>query len=266
MAKYRTIAGVERVIYDSMEEFRAANPGGIVNLEWRKGREGDWVLGDDGSVMQVLKFGRVSSKSPREYIRTATGTFILSSKTCLNNTFKENIYSFSGRRATNTRPSMRERAFVAYIILGCEPFRAYMEIYRTENMAYAKMKAYSLLTRGNTMSIIRDSIDRAGGKTGATLEWAMKSIKDTVDGSANENVKLKGADLIAEYHGAKGKENVSPMGDAGSFQGFGPDALPEGETKQIAEQVPMEEVPPQKQGEPRQVVSGEYPASSPSVA
>jgi len=219
-----------------MAEFKAAHPDGLVALEWRKGREGDWVLADDGTVMQVLKFGGVTSKCPREYIRTATGTFILSPKTRLDSTFRENIHSFGGRWPRDNRPSARERAFYAYVILGCNPVKAYTEIFKSKNEGYARNQSYLLLGRTSMVSAIRDSIEKAGGKTGATLEWAMGSIKETVDGSVDERVKLKGADMIAEYHGAKGKDTAPQAAPAGAFQGFGEEALPEGEKKQIPEQ------------------------------
>lgn len=235
MARYRTIAGIEHVVYNSIEEFKASNPDGLVALDWRKGREGDWVLADDGAVMQILKFGKIFSRRPREYIRTAPGTFVILPNTYLDSRFRENPYSFGGSWPAYTKPSTRDRAFGAYIILGCDPLKAYMEIFRSKNEAYAKEKAYSLLARGNIMSAIRDSIERAGGKTGATLEWAMASIKETVDDSENESIKLKGADMIAEYHGAKSKENVSPMEPAGGFKGFGVSELPEGEKRQLPE-------------------------------
>lgn len=235
MARSRLIAGIEHVVYDSMEEFKASHPDGLVALEWQKGREGDWVLADDGTVMQILKYGLVSSKSPAKYIRTAAGTFILRPGTILDGRFRENVYSFGGHLPTSARPSIRERAFVAFVLLGCEPVKAYMEIFRTNNEIYARMKSYTLLGRTNIMNEIRESIGKAGGKTGATLEWAMGSIKDTVDGSKDERVKLKGADMIAEYHGAKSKDGSAGagMGSTDGFQGF--TELPEGETKQLAE-------------------------------
>lgn len=240
MAKHRTIAGIEHVVYDSMEEFKIANPDGLVALEWRKGREGDWVLADDGAVMQVLKFGKVVSGSPREYIRTAAGTFTLLPNTRLDSIFRERIYSFSGRADAYARPSGRQRAFVSLIILGYDPVSAYLKVFNTTNEMYAKQRAYTLLGKGDIMSAIRDSIERAGLKTGATLEWAMESIKKTVDESDNEGTKLKGADMIAEYHGAKSKENPAPAGAPldGVFKGFGTNELPEGEQRQLPESLP----------------------------
>jgi len=214
-----------------MEEFQSYNPGIPVNLEWRKGRLGDWVLGDDGSVMQVLKVGSVSSTSPRDFIRTPAGTFVLIPKTRLDSVFRENIYSFGGHR-TSPKTSKREQAFVSFILLGYEPVMAYLKAFRTNNELYAKQHAYLLLGKERIMTAIKESIKQAGEDTGATLEWAMESIKKTVDDSKSESIKLKGADMIAEYHGAKNKETGGPdVGLIGAFKGFS--ELPE--TRQIEE-------------------------------
>lgn len=232
MAKYRTIAGIEHVVYDSMEEFKKSNPDGLVNLDWRKGREGDWVLADDDSIMQVLKYGKVSSDNPREYIRTAAGTSIIWDKGRLDSNFKECIYSFGGKLTRHTNLSLREKAFVVFILLGLDPLAAYLRAFKATNEYRARLRAYILLAKGEIVEAIRKGIEEAGESSGATLEWAMKSIKGTVEGSKSDSIKLRGAGMIADLHA--GEKNSSPAdGLLSGFRGFGAEALPEGDTKQI---------------------------------
>ena len=232
MAKYRTVAKVEHVVYDSMEEFKIAHPGEIVNLDWRKGRDGDWVLGDDGSVMEVLKYGKVVSYSPREYIRTASGTFVIWDKGCLDSNFRENIYSFSGRWGRSNRLSLREKAFVCYIILGCKPVEAYLRAFKTASVERARQRAYMLITKERIMTAIKEAVEEAGEQTGATLEWAMKTIKDTVEKTDKPSVKIRGASIVAELH-TKDKSGGAPGWPSDPFQGFSVKELPEGERKQL---------------------------------
>lgn len=233
MAKSRTVAGVEHVVYDSMEEFRAKYPEGLVNMDWRKGRDGDWVLGDDGSVMQVLKHGRVSSSTPREYIRTAAGTFVIWEKARLDSNFRDYIYSFGGHRPDPDRVSNRERVFASFLVLGCTPAEAYLKVFRTKNERFARISAFNLITKGKMMTAISDAIREAGERTEATLEWAMKTIKDTVEKKeCSDSVKIRGASMIADLH-TKDKDASPPGLGPGSFQGFNAGELPADETRQI---------------------------------
>lgn len=234
MAKCRTVAKVEHTVYDSMEEFKIFNPDTLVNLEWRKGREGDWVLGDDGSVMQVLKYGRVSSSTPREYIRTASGTFAIWGKARLDSNFREFIYSFGGHPPNHNRISRRERVFASLIVLGYTPAEAYLKVFRTKNERNARLRAFDLLKRGKMMTAISDIIREAGERTDATLEWAMKTIKETVESSDSDSVKIRGASMIADLH-TKDKNGGGPGAPSDPFLGFSTRELQADETKQITD-------------------------------
>ena len=55
-------------------------PGDLIVLsDWKKGNIGDWVMADDGCVIQILRKGsmyRTKDKN-REYVGTCTGTFAI---------------------------------------------------------------------------------------------------------------------------------------------------------------------------------------------
>ena len=76
----RKINKVNHPIYESIEEFRKYNPNINIVKNWRDGKEGDWIVSDDGQVCQVLKRGelkhRKDSKIIKNYIRAPLGTFL----------------------------------------------------------------------------------------------------------------------------------------------------------------------------------------------
>ena len=58
MPQSKVIKGVRHYIYDTREEFREKYPVTPLVKDWRKGREGDWVLSDDGRIVQLLKVSK----------------------------------------------------------------------------------------------------------------------------------------------------------------------------------------------------------------
>ena len=84
-------------VFDAKEEV----PSDIRYIEdWRDGRISDWVLADDGCIIQILRKGEMVKPKGKnrilEYIGTCTGTFVVSSKTSLDTSKRVNIYSFGG--------------------------------------------------------------------------------------------------------------------------------------------------------------------------
>ena len=238
MAKYRTIAKVEHVIYESMEEFKESNPDEKVNLEWRRGRAGNWVLGDDGSVQEVLKRGALGT---REYIRTAAGQFAIWDGGYLSSNFKKCIYNFSGKTHPSGRLSQRERIFVSMMALAistgnyADPVEYYLKVFKTNSESIARVKVKLLIEQERIVSAIKKSVESAGEETGATLEWSLETIKKTVDESKSDAIKIRGAGMIADLHT---KENASPTGGemAGAFQGF--TEIPPGDAPAEHKQLP----------------------------
>ena len=233
MAKHRTLGRLEHTVYDSMAEFKESNPDGQVNLDWKSGQEGDWVLADDGSGQQVLKRGIAGNKS---YIRTPPGTFMIKDNVRLDNEFRENAYNFSGKILKGERLSKRERMFVALISLSIltenyrDPVKTYLGIFPTTKEVVARAKVKALIVKEKIVTAIKNTINAAGEETGANLEWAMNTIKKTVDASASDAIKIRGAGMIADLHT---KEKEIPDQMAGAFKGF--TELPESEQKQLAE-------------------------------
>ena len=94
------------LIYDSLDEFNKDAGGESCVENWRRGQEGDWVLTDDGRVLEILK--RAAFKSgrwtSREYVRTVCGTFLVLDDMSMDSVLRKNPYSFSsGKTAGDVR-------------------------------------------------------------------------------------------------------------------------------------------------------------------
>jgi len=77
------VKGKDHVVYDSIEEF----PDTMRYLkDWRDGDLGDWILADDGCIIQVLRVGTFAK--PKGKIRTLKYASVLSrpwETNCANN-------------------------------------------------------------------------------------------------------------------------------------------------------------------------------------
>ena len=102
--EYREIKGVKHYVYDTVEEFQS-NHKDIKPKEWKDNpQEGDWVVADDGGVVQILKRNGISHPNDRKnwklnrgYVRTVVGTFLLNNKSKMDTNFDlhPNRYTFS---------------------------------------------------------------------------------------------------------------------------------------------------------------------------
>lgn len=141
------------LIYDSLDEFNKDNDGNPCVENWRLGQEGDWVLTDDGRILEILKRSEFKSGHSRgkEYVRTVCGTFLATDNAVMDSVLRKNPYSFSSGkspadvRRTRKRTNVREDIFSGYVAGGMEDFKAYMLAFPTENPTHAKREAKLLL-------------------------------------------------------------------------------------------------------------------------
>ena len=52
---FKKVKGINHYLYDSIQEFRLHHPNTPLNENWRKAKEGEWVVTDDQNVCQILK-------------------------------------------------------------------------------------------------------------------------------------------------------------------------------------------------------------------
>lgn len=113
--------------------------------DWREGKVGDWVLTDDGKILQILR--RYKTKTG-ECLGTCTGTYVVSDDTVMDSIRKGDIYSISGRnwydRLVNRKePTTCEVRFAQRIALGEDQVEAYMAVYPTKSEDTAKRRQQS---------------------------------------------------------------------------------------------------------------------------
>ena len=138
--RHYTVNKVQHTVFDSEDEI----PANIHYLrEWRECVLSDWVLADDGCVIQILRKGSMVKPKGKvrklEYVGTCTGTFIVSSKTKMDTSRRTNIYSIGGDVERNQRLddrealSTREEVFVQYLAGGMDARKAYLKAFPTNN-------------------------------------------------------------------------------------------------------------------------------------
>ena len=85
---------IQHTVFESENEV----PREIEYLEdWRDGHQSDWVLSDDGCVIQILREGTMLKPKGKirsvRYLGTCTGTFLVSDKVKMDTSKRINIYS-----------------------------------------------------------------------------------------------------------------------------------------------------------------------------
>ena len=143
---------IQHTVFDSEDEVSSD----IHYLrDWRDASLSDWVLADDGCIIQVLRMGKMMKPKGRvrevTYIGTCTGTFVSSPSVKMDTSRRIDIYSLSGRIERNQRLeereslSTREELFVQYLSGGMDPRKAYLKAFPTNNPGYAGMRAGQLV-------------------------------------------------------------------------------------------------------------------------
>jgi hypothetical protein len=100
---------IQHTVFDSEDEV----PSDIHYLrDWREASLSDWVLADDGSIIQVLRIGTMMKPKGKvrrvTYIGTCTGTFVVSKKGKMDTSRRINIYSIGGNVERNERLDERK--------------------------------------------------------------------------------------------------------------------------------------------------------------
>ena len=203
--------------------------------DWREGKVGDWVLTDDGKVLQVLR--RYKTKTG-ECLGTCTGTYVVSSDAVMDSVRKGDIYSISGRnwydRLVNRKePTACEIRFAQRIALGENQVDAYLAVYPTKNEDAAKKKAAILVKQERIQKLVRQDLKDSFSKLNIDLDYLIESAKDVVDGGKNDSDRLKALNMLWDAFGVVEQQKVTEV--KGIFQGFQPEELTGIERKELAE-------------------------------
>lgn len=207
------------------EEF--PNPDETITDDWREGQEGDWVLTDDGEVVQILKRKAMTSTGKQgSWVRTICGTFICRPGDRMDSRLRKNIYSFGGDKTAEEHfrerkaPTRRERLFVSYYLTDIDhPIEAYFKAFPTQNSKWASDQAYKLLRQRRIVQLITETIQDAAKEQGVTEGFIIQESKKAVEGAVGEK-KIPGLRFLSELIGIGGfaKETATALPSRGVFE------------------------------------------------
>ena len=227
----KTIKGVTHYLYSTEIDFKRAYPGYETLNHWREGNNEEWVLTDDGGVVQILKRGVIKDKKggKKPYIRTICGTFLTESKDEMRNEIAENIYTFARtneykRFIKKEEVSSREVLFARYIANGNNAISAYKLAYSTDNESYARSRSTQLLKTKRMQNMISEETKKVLEEEGVSANYLIQRYKQIADISENDGYVLKSLDSLAKISGLfdtqeKSKEELTV------WTGFTPEQL-----------------------------------------
>ena len=236
MRSYR-VSGVAHRVYEPDDPLP---DGMVVQPDWREGEPGEWVRANDDCVIQILRRGRMhrtkGKKKIREYVGTCTGTFIVSAKSKMDTSRRENIYSFGGTRHSDdilldrTSLSTCEHAFVIYLSQGVPMDEAYLRAFPTENRRYAFSRAKKLVKTERVHTAMKEELKPVLEELGINESYVLEKIKATAETADKEDVRLRALFKLSDIMDLEDKNETKVTQITGAlFKGFSPDELEEAE-------------------------------------
>ena len=224
---------INHTVFDSFEEV----PADISYLrEWRDGRISDWVLTDDGCVIQILREGTMLKPKGKvrevRYVGTCTGTFIVSKSTKMDASKRVNIYSLGGNLERNERIetrenlSSREHTFVQFIASGMDPRQAYLKAFPTNDPHYAGIRAGQLVKTTRIKTAMKEELKPVFEELGIDETSILSNIFTIAQSSEKDETKLKALFKLADIMDMEDKNKTQVTQLTGAvFQGFSDDKL-----------------------------------------
>ena len=228
MRKY-TVKDQSHTVYDNTDEL----PEDLKFLDnWREGDIGDWVLADDGCIIQVLRTGVFARPTKKikalKYVGTCTGTFICKDAYKMDCDKRENIYNISGKSPyTQTierkEVTCKERIFASFIAEGMERTEAYLRAFETKSKHYAQAQAGLLLKQERVRTVMKEALKPVLAKLGINDTMVLSGIKDVAVSGEKDSDKLKALFELADILEIKEtKKEITAIGGA-VFKGFLPE-------------------------------------------
>ena len=235
MRHYR-VNSIEHVVFDNSDEV----PGDVDYLyNWKHGHLGDWVVSDDGCIIQIIREGKMKKSKgvnrEKTYLGTCTGTFVVSDSTKMDTSKREDIYSLGGRerneRVENKENlSSREHTFVQYLVSGMDPRKAYLKAFPTDDPHYAGLRAGQLVKTTRIKTAMKEELKPFMEELGIDEAYILKNIKSVVDSAQKDDTKLKALFKLADIMDMEDKNKTQITQLTGAvFQGFSKDKLEEAE-------------------------------------
>jgi len=235
MRKYK-ISNCWHYVYEDKDEV----PSDItVRANWRNADIGDWILSDDGCVIQVLRKGKMKTTSGRNkvrvYLGTCTGTFTTDKSSEMDTSKRDNIYSFGGKTKEDilldrTILSQSEELFVQYLASGLPAREAYIKAFPTNKPGYASLMAGKLIKTERVRTAMKKELKPFLDKLGIDETWILSGIKDMAEFAEKDETQLKALFKLSDIMDMEDKSSSKVTQLTGAvFKGFTDDLIEEAE-------------------------------------
>jgi len=242
--KYETIRDTKHYVYDTEAEFARHHPDESIVSPWQDAAEGDWVLSDDGRIVQILKRGDLphphdnkNYKAADGYVRTIVGSFRVTDDTYMDTDFDshKSRYSFSKtykdrkkRVYEREKLTKDERQFAVMVSTGRNPEKALAEI-RNRDPKGIRDDANRLLKQERVRKEIARSVRDTASYLGLDDEYVLRGLKEFHEKALDEQVSLRALLEIGKALGTTTRKSGNPSGVTNNtinlFQGFNKDHL-----------------------------------------
>lgn len=230
--RHYKVNGIEHRVYDSDDEMPLDL---LVISNWRHGKVGEWVMADDGSVIQILRRGtmlrRMGKNKLKEYVGTCTGTFPVADTVKMDTSKRDDIYSFSGKKAQDRMSDKKnltsyEQKFVALLASGIPAEDAYLQAFPTDNRKYAFEKSNTLIKTERVRTAMKEELKPVLEELGISEEYVLKTIKEVIHSTDKDETRLKALFKLADIMDLEDKNSTKVTQVTGAlFQGFSTDEI-----------------------------------------
>ena len=226
-----TVNNKRHHVFEDVDEV----PGNIDYLyDWRHGNLGDWVLTDDGCVLQIIRQGTMfrskGSLKKVDYVGTCTGTFLKDGKMKMDADRRENIYSLSGKKSSKDvledrkELTAREELFIHNLQKNMTLKDAYINAYKTDNEKYAETRAMLLIKTERVQKKMKEHLKPILEKLEIDEELVLDGIKHIALTAEKDSDKLKALTELSEVLEIKDKgvkvQEITGMASKELFSGF----------------------------------------------
>lgn len=222
-----SVKKINHTVYDDLDE---VPPHISINKDWRNSNIDEWVLADDGGVLQVLRKGLMQKARGKNrainYIGTCTGTYPCTKSAVLDTSRRKNIYSFSGEFSQTLIEQRRkltsnEELFVQYLASGVPMRDAYLKAFPTNDERYALSQAKTITKTERIRTAMKKELEPIINELGITPEYVLGVIKDIAEVSERDETRLKAITKLSDILDLEDKNTTRVTQLTGAiFQGF----------------------------------------------
>ena len=210
---FKEIKGKKHYLYDSLQEFRIHHPDEVLNENWRRAREGEWVLTDDENVCQILKCYSLKIHASDKYTRcarTVIGTFRvdnLNAKLLGEDGIAQNIYTFSRtydsfKRYKKNGLNPKEFVFAKYVAGGKDISEAYAKVFKnSKSSEYIANSANKLMKKDEVKKMVTEEIKKVLQEEDVSNNWIISRYKNLAEIADKDSDKLRSLESLSKISG-----------------------------------------------------------------